>query len=199
VARFIVLEGGEAAGKSTQVDLLARAIGALSTREPGGTALGEALRGLLLGAPFPITSRAETLMMLAARAQHVSEVIGPALARGQDVVCDRYSGSTFAYQGFGRGLDVAELRALDHWATAGCQPDLVVLLDVPVRTGRSRRSGEDQDRFEGEEDQFLERVRRGFLDMARQRPDRWKVVDASGPVGDVTAAVLAAVAAVPAL
>ncbi|HET9059227.1 MAG TPA: dTMP kinase [Acidimicrobiales bacterium] len=194
MARFIVLEGGEAAGKSTQTERLAAAIGAVATREPGGTALGEALRGLLLGAPLPITSRAETLMMLAARAQHVSEVIEPALARGQDVVCDRYSGSTFAYQGFGRGLDVQELAALDSWATGGRRPDLVVLLDVPVRTGRSRRPGEGKDRFEGEDDQFLERVRQGFLDMARQEPHRWKVVDASAPLEAVTAAVLGAVA-----
>ncbi len=117
MARFIVLEGGEAAGKSTQAALLAEHLGAVLTREPGGTALGEAVRRLLLDpgqtAPVP---KAELLLLLAARAQHVTEVIEPALARGQDVVCDRYSGSTFAYQGYGRGFPIPELVTLDGWA-----------------------------------------------------------------------------------
>lgn len=194
-----MLEGVEAAGKSTQAGLVARELGAVLTREPGGTALGEALRALLLGdgSPLDICSRAETLMMLAARAQHVAEVIEPALARGQDVVCDRYSGSTFAYQGYGRGLDLAELGELDRWATAGRQPDLVVLLDLPVEVGRGRRAGPHQDRFEGEDDGFLELARSGFLEMASRQPERWKVVDASHPLDLVTAQVLEAIDAVP--
>ena len=115
-----MIEGGEAAGKSTQAARLAADLGAVFTREPGGTALGEALRRLVLDPSLPApVPRAETLLMLAARAQHVAEVIEPALARGADVVCDRYSGSTLAYQGYGRGLDLVELAGLDRWANGG--------------------------------------------------------------------------------
>jgi len=205
VGRFIVLEGGEAAGKSTQARILAEALGAVLTREPGGTALGEALRRLLLGTglpgdltaaplgsvPVPVP-KAEALMLLAARAQHVAEVVEPALAQGKDVVCDRYSGSTLAYQGYGRGLDLAELRAFDGWATGHRAPDLVVLLDVPVELGRSRRPG-PPDRIEAEGDDFLERVRAGFQKLAAADPLRWRVVDACGTVDEVAARVRAAV------
>lgn len=194
MARFIVLEGGEAVGKSTQAALLAEHLGAVLTREPGGTAIGEALRRLLLdtsaGAPVP---RAETLLLLAARAQHVAEVIEPALARGSDVVCDRYSGSTLAYQGYGRGLDLGELDQLDRWARADRAPDLVVLLDVPVDVARRRRQGGGGDRFEAEGDDFRERVRSGFCQLAAADPERWRVVDGSGGVDEVAAAVRKAV------
>jgi dTMP kinase len=194
VSRFIVLEGGEGVGKSTQAAALARHLGAVLTREPGGTALGEALRGLLLGSdrPAPV-ARAETLMMLAARAQHVAEVIEPALARGQDVVCDRYSGSTLAYQGYGRGLDLGEIAELDRWASGGRAPDLVILLDMPAEGARQRRAGSTPDRIEGEGDEFLGRVQAGFRELAVASPGRWKVVDASGEVGEVAAAVREAV------
>ena len=194
VSRFIVLEGGEGVGKSTQAAALAHHLGAVLTREPGGTALGEALRALLLGSDCPApVARAETLMMLAARAQHVAEVIEPALARGQDVVCDRYSGSTLAYQGYGRGLDRDEIAGLDRWASGGRGPDLVVLLDMPVEGARQRRAGTTPDRIEGEGDDFLERVQAGFRALAAASPGRWKVVDASGGVEEVAAAVRAAV------
>ena len=171
MGRFIVLEGGEAAGKSTQATRLAEHLGAVLTREPGGTAVGEALRRLLLdpSRPGPV-ARAETLLMLAARAQHVAEVIDPALARGDDVVCDRYSGSTLAYQGYGRGLDVSELCRLDRWASGDRVPDLVVLLDVPVEVARERRRSSPRDRFEAEGDEFLERVREGFRQLGGGRP-----------------------------
>jgi dTMP kinase len=194
VSRFIVLEGGEGVGKSTQAAALARHLGAVLTREPGGTALGEALRGLLLGSdrPAPV-ARAETLMMLAARAQHVAEVIEPALARGQDVVCDRYSGSTLAYQGYGRGLDLVEIAELDRWASGGRAPDLVILLDMPAEGARQRRAGSTPDRIEGEGDDFLGRVQAGFRELAAASPGLWKVVDASGEVGEVAAAVRVAV------
>jgi dTMP kinase len=194
VGRFIVLEGGEGVGKSTQAAALARSLGAVLTREPGGTALGEALRALLLGpgGPAPV-ARAETLLMLAARAQHVAEVIEPALARGEDVVCDRYSGSTLAYQGYGRGLDPGELSDLDRWASAGRAPDVVILLDMPAERARQRRAGMALDRIEGEGDEFLERVQAGFRELAAAAPGRWKVVDASGEVAEVAAAVRAAV------
>ena len=189
-----MFEGGEAAGKSTQARLLAEHLGAILTREPGGTAIGEALRLQLLDPQFPRpVPRAETLMMLAARAQHVAEVIEPALARGRDVVCDRYSGSTLAYQGYGRGLDVAGLVALDSWASGGREPDLVVLLDVPVELARARRREEPADRFEGEGDEFLTRVLAGFRQLAAADPLRWRMVDGAGTVQEVALRVREAV------
>lgn len=194
MGRFIVLEGGEGVGKSTQAAALARHLGAVLTREPGGTAVGEALRNLLLGPSGPVPgARAETLLMLAARAQHVAEVIEPALARGEDVVCDRYSGSTLAYQGYGRGLDLSELSQLDRWASGGRAPDLVILLDLPVESARRRRAGTPLDRIEGEGAEFLERVQAGFRELAAASAGRWKVVDASGDVAQVEAAVRAVV------
>ena len=194
VARLIVLEGGEAAGKSTQAALLAEHLGAVLTREPGGTAIGEALRRLLLEEPLvaPVP-RAEALLMLSARAQHVAEVIEPALARGDDVVCDRYSGSTLAYQGYGRGLDVDQLRELDGWANGHRFPDLVVLLDLPVEIARERLGRSRRDRIESEGDDFLMRVHAGFRRIAEHDPVRWRVVDASGTVDEVAALVRTAV------
>ncbi len=181
-------------GKSTQAALLAGALGAVLTREPGGTSTGEDVRNLVLDRSHRhLHARAETLLMLAARAQHVEEVIRPALEEGRDVVCDRFSGSTLAYQGYGRGLELGELAGLDAWARAGCEPDMVVLLDLAVGAGRRRRPAGPRDRFEHEEDSFLERVRAGFLELARNDPARWRVVDASGSVEEVADAVAAAV------
>ena len=207
MGRFIVLEGGEAAGKSTQARLLAERLGAVLTREPGGTAVGEALRLALLntGLPRPVP-RAEALMMLAARAQHVAEVIEPALAAGNDVVCDRYSGSTLAYQGYGRGLDVSELAELDSWSRAGREPDVVVLLEVPLELARSRhiarlfdvsglpaKKAGLADRFESEGNEFWERVIAGFGQLASADPVRWRVVNGTGTVEEVAARVRKAV------
>jgi dTMP kinase len=193
VGRFIVFEGGEAAGKSTQAALLAERLGAVLTREPGGTAVGEALRRLLLDLPLAPVPKAEALMMLAARAQHVAEVIEPALAGGGDVVCDRYSGSTLAYQGYGRGLGLGELREMNAWATGERFPDVVVLLDLPTGTTRGRRASGSLDRIEAEGDAFLERVRSGFRSLAAADPLRWRVVDAAGTVEEVAARVWKAV------
>jgi dTMP kinase len=194
VARLIVLEGGEAVGKSTQAVRLAEALGAVLTREPGGTAVGEALRRLLLGPSLPApVPRAEVLLMLAARAQHVAEVIRPALDRGQDVVCDRYSGSTLAYQGYGRGLDLEELSSLDRWATGGTEPDVVVLLDLDVEPALRRRGAVERDRIESEGEDFLSRVQAGFRRLAEAHPDRWRVVDAAGTVDEVAQRVREAV------
>ena len=194
MGRFIVLEGGEAVGKSTQAAILAERLGAVLTREPGGTAIGEALRRLLLdlpsAAPVP---KAEALLMLAARAQHVAEVIEPALARGHDVVCDRYSGSTLAYQGYGRGLGIVELQKLDDWANGHVVPDIIVLLDLPVEVARQRRHGTSPDRIEAAGDEFLARVQSGFRRLAESDPQRWHVVDASGTVDEVAARVWKAV------
>jgi dTMP kinase len=193
VGRFIVFEGGEAAGKSTQAALLAERLGAVLTREPGGTAVGEALRRLLLDLPLAPVPKAEALLMLADRAQHVSEVIEPALTRGQDVVCDRYSGSTLAYQGYGRGLSLADLGDIDQWATGGRAPDIVILLDLPAEDARRRRGSSSLDRIEAEGEEFLERARSGFRQLAAEDPQRWRVVDASGRVEDVAERVWKAV------
>jgi dTMP kinase len=185
MGRFIVLEGGEAAGKSTQAALLAGRLSAVLTREPGGTAVGEALRRLLLDRQLAPVPKAEVLLILAARAQHVAEVIEPALARGDDVVCDRYSGSTLAYQGYGRGLPLAELQEVNNWATGHRAPDIVVLLDLPVTMARQRLRLSSPDRIEAESDSFLERVREGFCQLAATDPQHWRVVDATGAIDEV--------------
>ena len=185
VGRFIVFEGGEAVGKSTQASLLAERLGALLTREPGGSAVGEALRRLLLDLPLVPVPEAEALLMLAARAQHVAEVIEPALARGADVVCDRYSASTLAYQGYGRGLAVGELQELDDWATGHLAPDLIILLDLPLEVARRRLHSATLDRIEAGGDEFLERAQAGFRQLAAADPARWRVVDAGGSVDEV--------------
>jgi dTMP kinase len=193
VGRFIVFEGGEAVGKSTQAALLADRLGAVLTREPGGTAVGEALRRLLLDLPLAPVPKAEALLMLAARAQHVAEVIEPALARGEDVVCDRYSGSTLAYQGFGRGLPLVALQEMNSWATGGRAPDVVVLLDLRVDDARRRLSSSRLDRIEAEGGEFLDRAQAGFRQLAAADPLRWRVVDAAGSVGEVAERVWKAV------
>jgi dTMP kinase len=193
VGRFIVFEGGEAVGKSTQAALLADRLAALLTREPGGTAVGEALRRLLLDLPLAPVPKAEALLMLAARAQHVAEVIDPAMARGEDVVCDRYSGSTLAYQGFGRGLPLDELKKMNSWATGGRAPDVIVLLDLPVADARQRLSSSRPDRIEAEGEEFLDRAQAGFRQLAAADPLRWRVVDAAGSVEEVAERVWKAV------
>jgi dTMP kinase len=195
VARFIVFEGGEASGKSTQSARLARRVGALHTHEPGGTDIGKSLRTLLLSARTTgLADRAEALLMAADRAQHVAEVVRPALDAGRHVVCDRYIGSTLAYQGHGRGLPVDELRGLSEWAADGLWPDLVVLLDVP-RSVAQGRAGEAPDRMESAGDDFHERVLHGYRSLAAEDPSRWVTVDGAAPPDDVEAAVWAAVSA----
>ncbi|MFZ0059805.1 MAG: dTMP kinase [Acidimicrobiales bacterium] len=192
--RFIVLEGGEGCGKSTQAELLATHLGAESTREPGGTEVGERIRAILLDRDLgQLDPRAELMLMLAARAQHVSQRIRPWLAAGRDVVCDRFSGSTLAYQGYGRGLPLGEIAAADVCSRAGLEPDLVVLLDLPAEVGAARRD-EPDDRIEREGKAFFARVADGFRALARGDPDRWVVVDASGPQEEVARRVRAAVA-----
>lgn len=191
--RFIVLEGGEGSGKSTQARLLSDELGAVLTREPGGTAIGERVRKVLLdGRLGRVDPRAELMLMLAARAQHVAECIRPTLERGDDVVCDRFSPSTLAYQGYGRGLDLAEIRAADELARAGLEPDVVVLLDVSPEIASARRSRE-LDRIEGEDDDFFARVRAGYLKLAQADPGRFAVVDGDGSIAEVHVRVRAAV------
>lgn len=194
--RLIAFEGGEGIGKSTQAERLAWHLGALVTREPGGTDVGERVREVLLDREVSgLDARAEALLMAAARAHHVTSVIRPALEAGRDVVTDRYSHSSLAYQGHGRGLDVEELRDLSTWATAGLWPDLVVLLDVPLAEAAARRAriGHLPDRLEAEAEDFHRRVVEGFRSMATAEPQRWIVVDGTGSPDEVAARVRAAV------
>lgn len=186
--RFITLEGGEGSGKSTQAAMLAELLGAILTREPGGTEVGERIRSIFLDSGRrDIDVRAETLLILAARAQHVTEVIAPAIQAGRDVVCDRYSGSTLAYQGFGRGLPVDELAEMSQWAASGSEPDLILLLELPPGEAISRRSGRGHsDRFEMESADFFERVTHGFSTLAELDPERWRKVNGSGSIEEVS-------------
>lgn len=189
--RFIVFEGGEACGKSTQAARLAERIGAVLTREPGGTVVGGRIRELVLGLETQgLADRAEALLIAADRAQHVEEVVRPALARGAHVVSDRYVGSSLAYQGIGRGLGVEPVRAISTWATGGLWPDAVVLLDVPPEVAAARQGGA-QDRMEAQGDAFHTRVLEGFAGLARTEPG-WVVVDGIGSVEEVETRVGAA-------
>jgi dTMP kinase len=195
---WVALEGGEGSGKSTQARLLADALGAVLTREPGATAVGERVRQLLLDpALTALDPRAEALLMAADRAQHMAEVVAPALAGGRDVVSDRSAWSSLAYQGYGRGLPIDALRRLSDWALGGRWPDLAVLIDVPgdVAVERLSAARRAADRFEAEGDAFHRRVRDGFAALASAEPARWAVVDGTGAVEDVATRVLGAVRA----
>jgi dTMP kinase len=192
--RLVALEGIDGCGKSTQARLLAGRLGAVSTFELGATPLGASLRTLLLDRDGdPVVPRAEALMMAADRAQHVAEVIIPALQAGRWVVTDRFSASTLAYQGYGRGLDRAALDALVGWATGGLRPDLTVLFDLPVEVAASRRRGDGDDRMEAEGLAFQRRVADGFLAMAAERRDPWLVVDGTLAVDELAATLWDAV------
>lgn len=192
--RLIALEGVDGCGKSTQAVLLARTLGAVSTAEPGATPLGATLRSLALDPDLPpVSERAEALLMAADRAQHVAEVIGPALEQGRWVVTERFSGSTLAYQGYGRGLDLDELRLLVSWAAPGIVPDLTILLDVPAAVARGRLDLARADRLERLDAGFHDRVRAGYRALAKAEPDTWIVIDASGTIDDVAQRLLAAV------
>jgi len=194
--RLIALEGVDGCGKSTQARLLADALGALATAEPGATQLGATLRRLVLdpGLP-PVSDRAEALLVAADRAQHVSEVVLPALEEGRWGVTHRFSASTLAYQGYGRGLDLGELRRLVSWAAVGVAPDLTVVLDVPVAVARERLDldGAGADRLERLDAGFHERVRAGYLALADADPGTWAVLDAAGDVAAVARQVMAVV------
>ncbi len=195
--RFIAFEGCDASGKSTQARILADRIGALLTREPGGTAGGRRIRSLLLdhspeGRNLDV--RAEALLMAADRAQHVAEVLRPGLAAGLTIITDRYIGSSLAYQGYGRGLAVAEVRRISEWASGGLWPDVIVLLRVPLETAMTRLIEErTPDRLENEGAGFLIRVIAGFDAVAAADPQRWRVVDGVGSVDAVAERVWKAV------
>lgn len=202
---FITFEGGEGSGKSTQLSLLAEKLAAAglpvrALREPGGTAVGEAVRAVLLDPEHAaLDARAELLLYEAARAQLVAEVIAPALAEGEIVLCDRFFDSTTAYQGYARGLDLAEIGRLNAIATGGLGPDRTLVFDVDVSTGLTRATHGGADRLEREDAAFHERVRRGFLTIAAAEPSRVRIVDAAGSVEAVAARVALALADLPAL
>ncbi len=181
--KFITFEGIDGAGKSSHVNWLAdvlrqRGLTVQVTREPGGTPLGEKLRELLLNEAMHLET--ETLLMFAARREHIARVIEPALARGEWVVCDRFSDATWAYQGGGRGLDKAKFLALEHWVLEHLQPDLTLLFDLPLEVARERivLANRSLDRFEQERADFHERVRQAYLDRAQHFPQRVRVINA---------------------
>lgn len=193
---FITLEGGEGAGKSTQLDKVAewfraRGRNVVVTREPGGTPAGEAIRRLLLERDHvAINDETELLLMFAARAQHITEVIRPALAAGQVVVCDRFTDATYAYQGGGRGMPRQQIAQLEAWVQDDLRPDLTLLLDVPVDVGMSRAGKRSEaDRFESEAEGFFLAVREAYLDIARRERERVHVVNAEQSAEQVTAAI----------
>jgi dTMP kinase len=193
--RFIVLEGGDASGKSTQVRLLVERLrttgrGVVETFEPGHSEAGEVIRSLLLDRHERIDPMTEALLLAADRAQQVAEIVRPAIARGDDVVSDRYIPSSLAYQGIARGLGVERVEALNHWATDGLEPDVVVVLDLPEDAAALRYSGAP-DRMEREGADFHAVVRDAYRDLAAERG--WIVVDASRSIEEVAASVWAAV------
>lgn len=205
---FITLEGIEGSGKTTQLARLAKFLReqgyrVVETREPGGTPFAEQIRGLMLDLPSskpsehnacfaePITPECEAALVFAARAQHVTHVIKPSLKEGAIVLCDRFSDSTLAYQGYARGLDVRTLKTLNRFATSGLIPDLTLLFDLPVKSGlaRRRRHESSQNRLDRETRQFHDRVRKGFLDLAAHEPHRIQVIDAAEDLDCITANV----------
>lgn len=187
--RLIVFEGADASGKSTQAHRLAERLGIEATFQFGATEIGEAIRRILLDPENRILDdRAEALLVIADKAQHVAETVGPALARGDTLISDRYTASTLAYQGYGRGLDLDLLASTMAWATHGLEPDLTVLLDVDLDVARARL-GDGIDRIEGAGADFHQRVRRGYLELAAADPQRWLIIDAGGDVDEVGARV----------
>ncbi|MDR2000585.1 MAG: dTMP kinase [Zoogloeaceae bacterium] len=188
--KFITLEGLDGAGKSTHLvwlveTLRARGKSVIQTREPGGTPLGEKLRALLLADPMHLET--EALLMFAARREHLAQVIEPALARGDWVVCDRFTDASFAYQGGGRGLPAAKLEILESWVQGSLQPDMTLMFDVPVETayGRVTGMGRELDRFEQEKADFFQRVRQAYLSRAAASGGRMRIIDASRPIDQI--------------
>jgi len=210
---FVTFEGIEGCGKTTQIRLLSAALTKAGhrvtlTREPGGCPIADKIRAILLDAENrALTPSAELLLYAAARAQHINEVITPALDRGDIVLCDRFTDATLAYQGYGRGLDRTTIEQLNAMAAAGCRPNLTLLLDCPVDTGLERafarieaaavtdNSSKREERFELESRQFHQRVRDGYLALAEEEPDRFIIIKADSEVEDIFAAISTAVTA----
>ncbi|NOS98529.1 MAG: dTMP kinase [Methylotenera sp.] len=185
-AKFITLEGMDGAGKSTHIPniislLQTRGFEVVSTREPGGTAIGERLRELLLHEPMH--AETETLLMFAARREHIANVIAPALARGAYVLSDRFTDATYAYQCGAKGVDAAKIQQLEHWVQVGLQPDLTILFDVPVEVSIQRLSNaREPDKFERENAEFFTKIRNAYLQRAKENPARFRIIDANRPL-----------------
>jgi len=204
---FITLEGPEGSGKTSQMAPLAEFLGqlghsVLTLREPGGSDIGEQIRSVIMEMKnTAMNPRTEILLFLASRAQFVEEIVRPALSAGKLVLCDRYADSTLAYQGYGHQVDLDTLRSLLRFATGGLTPDLTLLLDVETQTGlaRKRRAGGEWNRLDAYPSDFHQRVRQGYLELVRQEPERWAVIDASQPLervqSDMRQAILARIKA----
>ncbi|MDO8586646.1 MAG: dTMP kinase [Armatimonadota bacterium] len=193
---FITLEGPEGCGKTTQLDILAqwlrdRGLDTLTTIEPGGEPVAERIRHMLLHDDDPLMAKTELFLYLAARAQHVERVIEPALQAGRIVLCARFSDSTLAYQGYARGLDLGFIRHANLFATGGIEPDLTLVIDVPVEVGLGRQM--DRNRMEAESLQFHQKVREGFLKTAEESPGRVKLIDGTGDVETVSRRIISVV------
>lgn len=191
---FITFEGGDGCGKTTQIKLLdeylrEKGYKTLLTREPGSKGLGIKLREILLNYDGEVSPTCESFLFLADRAQHVDCIIKPALEEGVIVLCDRHTDSTVAYQGYGRGLDLEQIHNLNNIATSGLKPDLTIVLDVDVETSQ-KRVGAEKDRMESAGIEFFERVRKGFLEIAKQEPERVKVVDSTQTIEEIHQQIL---------
>ena len=195
---FITFEGADGCGKTTQIKLLdeylrAKGYQTLLTREPGSKGLGEKLREILLNYDGEVSPVAESFLFLADRAQHIDCIIKPALEKGTIVLCDRHTDSTLAYQGYGRGLDLGEIRKLNKIATSGLTPDLTIVLDVDIETSQAR-VGAEKDRMESAGIEFFQRVRNGFLEIAKQEPERVKVINSADSIENIHKKVVELVA-----
>ena len=192
---FITFEGIEGCGKTTQIDLLfnylrGKGYKIIKTREPGGTAFGETLRETFLKTDSKVSPMCELLIFAAMRAQHVEELIEPALRDGYIVLCDRFSDATYAYQGYGRGLDLSTIRTLNDLSAHGISPDLTIILDCPAREGLTRKArSAEMDRFEREEISFHNRIRKGYKELAKQNRDRFLVLDGTDNVKTIQSAI----------
>jgi len=197
--KFLTLEGTEGAGKSTNLSfikdwLTEQGIDVISTREPGGTEIGEAVRGILLNQDFTAMHEdTELLLMFAARAQHLREKILPALTQGKWVISDRFTDASYAYQGAARGMGFERIAQIEQWVQQGTHPDTTFVFDLPIEIGMARVAarGGETDRFEQEKHDFFEKVRGAYLTRAAQAPDRYQVLDASQPLESVQAAIVA--------
>ena len=186
---FITFEGADGCGKTTQIKLIDeylrnKGYKTLLTREPGAKGLGEKIREILLNYEGEVSSRCESFLFLADRAQHVDCIIKPALKDGVIVLCDRHTDSTVAYQGYGRGLDIEEIKKLNNLATGGLKPDLTLVFDVDIETSQAR-VGKNKDRMESAGIEFFKKVREGFLEIAKEEPQRVKVIDSSDTIENV--------------
>ena len=198
IGKFVTLEGTEGAGKSTNLSFIKtwlthQGIDVITTREPGGTDIGEAVRGILLNQTFTqMHQDTELLLMFAARAQHLREKILPALAQGKWVISDRFTDASYAYQGAARGMGVERIAQIENWVQQGLQPDITFVFDLPIEIGMARVAarGGETDRFEQEQHVFFEKVRGAYLTRAEQAPERYKVLDASKALTDLQASIV---------